>query len=126
MGDYLIQVEDIVYSIWEHIAGIISGYELTTHIECKGGNTVNEASTFGVLPLHGAYRAFPETLFNEARHLYVPWSVDDALSRLIDLLVNPIDTKNICQRRVIEADKCIDRSIDILEGKGDSFLYKDR
>ena len=48
------------------------------------------------------------------------------MTKLIDLLQNPVDTKNICQRRVIEADMCIDRTIDILEGKGDSFLYKDR
>lgn len=103
-----------------------SRVHFTCNLQEWVGNTVNEASTFGVLPLHGAYRAFPETLFNEARHLYIPWSIDDALSRLIELLNNPVDTANICQRRVAEADKCIDRTIDILMGKGENYRYFDR
>lgn len=103
-----------------------SRVHFTCNLQEWVGNTVNEASTFGVLPLHGAYRAFPETLFNEARHLYVPWSIEDAESKLSELLLNPIDTKNICERRRIEADKCIDRTIDILEGNGNQYAYHNR
>lgn len=90
------------------------------------GNTVNEASTFGVLPLHGAYRAFPETLFNDPRHLYVPWSLDDAIFKLRELIKNPVDTNGICAKRVKDADECIDRTIDILEGNGEKYIYNDR
>lgn len=103
-----------------------SRVHFTCNLQEWVGNTVNEASTFGVLPLHGAYRAFPETLFNEARHLYVPWSIEDAEGKLNELLLNPIDTKNICTRRRIEADKCIDRTIDILQGLGDRYAYTGR
>lgn len=107
-----------------------SRVHFTCNLQEWVGNTLNEASTFGVLPLHGAYRAFPETLFNEARHLYVPWSIEDAMTKLIHLLENPVDTKNICQRRVEEADKCIDRTIDIFQGNtvvdGIDYQYYDR
>ena len=48
------------------------------------------------------------------------------MGKLISLLESPVDTKNICQRRLEEADKCIDRTIDILEGNGSQFIYTDR
>ena len=45
-------------------------------------NTVSEADTFGCLTLFPAYRSFPEVFANNANHLYVPWSVEDAIDKL--------------------------------------------
>lgn len=103
-----------------------SRIHFTCNLQEWVGNTVNEASTFGVLPLHGAYRGFPETLFNDPRHLYIPWSLDDAMIKLRELIVNPVDTNGICSKRVKDADECIDRTIDILKGDGEKYIYNDR
>jgi glycosyltransferase involved in cell wall biosynthesis len=51
--------------------------------------TAIEASTFGTPTLAPAFRSFPETLRNSARHLFVPWSVQDAVSKLRELVRNP-------------------------------------
>jgi hypothetical protein len=56
-------------------------------------NTVSEADTMGCLTLFPAYRSFPEVFANNSRHMYVPWSVDDAISKLMDMQYN-ID--NVC------------------------------
>jgi hypothetical protein len=45
-------------------------------------NTVSEADTLGTLTLYPAYRSFPEVFANNGRHLYVPWSLEDAISKL--------------------------------------------
>ena len=45
-------------------------------------NTVSEADTLGTLTLYPAYRSFPEVFANNGRHLYVPWSMEDCISKL--------------------------------------------
>jgi hypothetical protein len=52
-------------------------------------NTVGEADTLGCNVLFPAYRSFPETLANDSTRLYVPWSLEDAESKLIRLLEQP-------------------------------------
>jgi len=51
-------------------------------------NTVSEADALGALTLFPAYRSFPEVFANNPNHLYVPWSVDDALEKLKRMFVS--------------------------------------
>ena len=82
-------------------------------------NTVSEADTLGANVLYPAYRSFPETFANDHERLYVPWSLDDAVQKLVPLLRHP--HKNM--GRISDYnDGTIDRICDILEGKGESML----
>jgi hypothetical protein len=82
-------------------------------------NTASEADTLGANILYPAYRSFPEAFANDHERLYVPWSLRDALTKLLPLLQNPhanmgkFSTWN---------DGTIDRICDILEGKGEQWL----
>jgi hypothetical protein len=49
-------------------------------------NTVSEADTLGCNVLYPAYRSFPETFANDLDRLYIPWSQDDAVVKLHNLL----------------------------------------
>ena len=81
-------------------------------------NTVSEADTLGSNVLYPAYRSFPETFANDATRLYVPWSLEDAMTKLGTLLQRP----HAQQGRISDwTDGCIDRVIDILEGKGEQW-----
>jgi hypothetical protein len=81
-------------------------------------NTVSEADTLGCNVLYPAYRSFPETFSNDPDRLYVPWSLDDAMAKLFPLLQN--EHKN--QGKISAwTDGCIDRIVDILEGKGEQW-----
>jgi hypothetical protein len=85
-------------------------------------NTVSEADTLGCNVLYPAYRSFPETFANDPERLYVPWSLDDAITKLDLLLTAP--HKN--QGKISAwTDGTIDRICDILEGKGESWLRMD-
>ena len=57
-------------------------------------NTVSEADSFGTLTLYPAYRSFPEVFANNGRHLYVPWSMEDCISKLGNML-DDIKTDNL-------------------------------
>jgi hypothetical protein len=82
-------------------------------------NTVSEADTLGANVLYPAYRSFPETFANDHERLYVPWSLDDAVQKLVPLLRHP--HKNM--GRISDYnDGTIDRICDILEGKGEHML----
>ena len=81
-------------------------------------NTVSEADTLGANVLYPAYRSFPETFANDHTRLYVPWSLDDAESKLVDLLADPHPNLG---KISTWTDGCIDRIVDILEGKGDQW-----
>jgi hypothetical protein len=79
-------------------------------------NTVSEADTLGANVLYPAYRSFPETFANDPERLYIPWSLDDAMAKLENLLESP--HKNMGKISTW-TDGCIDRILDILEGKGE-------
>jgi hypothetical protein len=81
-------------------------------------NTVSEADTLGCNVLYPAYRSFPETFSNDASRLYVPWSLDDAISKLMPLLADPHPRQGQLSDWT---DGCIDRIVDILEGSGESW-----
>ena len=81
-------------------------------------NTVSEADTLGANVLYPAYRSFPETFANDPERLYIPWSLDDAETKLVNLLADPHPN----QGRISDwTDGCIDRIVDILEGKGEQW-----
>ena len=85
-------------------------------------NTVSEADTLGSNVLYPAYRSFPETFANDATRLYVPWSLEDAMTKLGTLLQRP----HAQQGRISDwTDGCIDRIIDILQGKGEEWKRMD-
>ena len=82
-------------------------------------NTVSEADALECNVLYPAYRSFPETFANDHTRLYIPWSIEDAVTKLETLLkkthpdVGKISSYN---------DGTIDRICDILEGKGEKYL----
>ena len=86
-------------------------------------NTVSEADTLGANVLYPAYRSFPETFANDHERLYIPWSIDDALQKLVPLLRHP--HKNM--GRISDYnDGTIDRICDILAGQGEHMLRMTR
>ena len=81
-------------------------------------NTVSEADTLGCNVLYPAYRSFPETFSNDYERLYVPWSINDAIRKLMPLLKEPHVNMNNISRWT---DGTIDRVVDILEGNGEQW-----
>jgi hypothetical protein len=81
-------------------------------------NTVSEADTLGCNVLYPAYRSFPETFANDPDRLYVPWSIDDAMTKLWGALQTP--HRNMGKISTW-TDGCIDRIVDILEGRGEQW-----
>ena len=82
-------------------------------------NTVSEADALGCNVLYPAYRSFPETFSNDSERLYIPWSIEDAINKLIPLLNNPHEN----QGRISDwTNGTIDRICDIMEGKGEQWL----
>jgi len=79
-------------------------------------NTVSEADTLGSNVLYPAYRSFPETFANDPNRLYVPWSIDDAYTKLGMLLQEPHHNMGLISNW---NDGTIDRVVDILEGRGE-------
>ena len=85
-------------------------------------NTVSEADALGCNVLYPAYRSFPETFANDASRLYVPWSLDDAYGKLVDLLESP----SLEMGRISDwTNGTIDRCIDIMEGNGEQWRRND-
>jgi len=82
-------------------------------------NTVSEADTFGTLTLYPAYRSFPEVFANNAKNMYIPWSLEDAESRLLSMVSVP----EAYQTGAVSdwQNGTIDRTIDILEGGGEQW-----
>jgi hypothetical protein len=82
-------------------------------------NTASEADALGANVLYPAYRSFPEAFANDNERLYVPWSLRDALQKLIPLLDNPHPNMG---KFSAWNDGTIDRICDILEGNGEQWL----
>jgi hypothetical protein len=81
-------------------------------------NTVSEADTLGCNVLYPAYRSFPETFANDPDRLYVPWSIDDAFTKLELLLDRPHHNMGL-----ISAwnDGTVDRVVDIIQNQGEQW-----
>ena len=80
-------------------------------------NTVSECGSLGGIALYPAYRSFPEVFANNHNHLYVPWSLDDAIIKLDNMFKYPEEYS--MKELVKYADGTIDRTIDIFEGNGE-------
>ena len=81
-------------------------------------NTVSEADTLGCNVLYPAYRSFPETFANDHGRLYVPWSLEDAMSKLTILLDKPSANMGKISNWT---NGTVDRIVDILEGTGEQW-----
>ena len=82
-------------------------------------NTVSEADALGCNVLYPAYRSFPESFANDRDRLYVPWSLEDAIRKLMTLLARPHPSMG----RISDwTDGTIDRICDIMEGSGEQWL----
>ena len=85
-------------------------------------NTVSEADALGCNVLYPAYRSFPETFANDHTRLYVPWSLEDAINKLENLLEHAHPSLG----RISDYnDGTIDRICDVMEGKGEQWLRMD-
>ncbi len=82
-------------------------------------NTVSEADALGCNVLYPAYRSFPETFANDHERLYVPWSIEDALNKLYNLLAKQHHNVGKISDHT---NGTVDRICDILEGKGEHLL----
>lgn len=81
-------------------------------------NTISEADALGCNVLFPAYRSFPESLANDYTRMYIPWSVEDAVSKMQYLLIEP----HFNQGRLSDwTDNCIDRICDIMQGHGEQW-----
>jgi hypothetical protein len=81
-------------------------------------NTVSEADTLGANVLYPAYRSFPETFANDHTRLYIPWSLEDAIHKLMPLLAKPHPNQGLISSW---NDGTIDRICDILEDRGEQW-----
>jgi hypothetical protein len=81
-------------------------------------NTVSEADTLGCNVLYPAYRSFPETFANDPNRLYVPWSIDDAFTKLELLLVEPHHNMGLISDW---NNGTVDRIVDIITGQGEQW-----
>jgi len=89
-------------------------------------NTVSESDTMGCLTLFPAYRSFPEVFANNANHLYVPWSIEDAVEKL-QRMFNSIDNDDLDKYNIGKISDyqngTIDRTIDcMLDGENSPYL----
>jgi glycosyltransferase involved in cell wall biosynthesis len=76
-------------------------------------NTVSEADTLGCNVLYPAYRSFPETFANDLDRLYIPWSQDDAVAKLYNLLERPHHNMGLISDW---NNGTVDRIVDIITG----------
>jgi hypothetical protein len=81
-------------------------------------NTVSEADALGCNVLFPAYRSFPEIFSNDHTRMYIPWSKDDAVNKMHQLLTEP--HKGI--GKISDwTSAAIDRYIDIMSGNGEQW-----
>lgn len=86
-------------------------------------NTVSEADALGCNILYPAYRSFPEVFANDAERMYVPWSLEDAISKVEDL----IDYDHHSKGEISDwNDQTISRMFDIMTGAGEKWSRDDR
>ena len=82
-------------------------------------NTVSEADALGCNVVYPAYRSFPETFANDHTRLYMPWSKEDAVSKILQSIKAP--SKNM-GKISDHTNGTIDRMLDIMQGTGEQWL----
>lgn len=81
-------------------------------------NTVSEADALGCNVLYPAYRSFPETFANDETRLYVPWSKQDAMTKMGKLLHAPSPNQGKISSWT---SGTMDRILDIMLGQGETW-----
>ena len=81
-------------------------------------NTLSEADALGANVLFPAYRSFPEVFNNDHTRMYVPWSMEDAMDKLENLLSKPSPSMGQISDWT---NGTIDRMLDIMTGKGEQW-----
>jgi glycosyltransferase involved in cell wall biosynthesis len=81
-------------------------------------NTVSEADALGCNVLYPAYRSFPETFANDETRLYVPWSKQDAMTKMGELLHAPSPNQGKISSWT---SGTMDRILDIMMGQGEEW-----
>jgi len=81
--------------------------------------SVSEADTLGCNVLFPAYRSFPEVFSNDHTRLYIPWSIEDAITKMHNVLQYPSDNMG---KISTYNDETIDRIVNIFEGRGTEYL----
>ena len=81
-------------------------------------NTVSEADTLGCMTIYPAYRSFPEVFANNPDHMYVPWSVEDASSRVLSAVRTQTRPSSIGKASHYQ-NGTIERTVNILQGLGE-------
>jgi len=81
-------------------------------------NTVSEADALGCNVVFPAYRSFPETFANDHRRMYVPWSMQDAVNKVVASLKNASNDIG----KISDWTNCtIERMVDIMQGEGEQW-----
>lgn len=81
-------------------------------------NTVSEASALGTMQLYPAYRSFPEVFDNDHQFMYIPWSVDHAVERVIDIVQRENVPIASIGRVANRQNQSIDKAIQVMCGTG--------
>ncbi len=74
-------------------------------------NTVSEADALGCYPIYPAYRSFPEVFANDPNHMYLPWSLEDAIRKIALVMQKRIAPS--LGRISDYQDGTIDRTLDV-------------
>jgi hypothetical protein len=85
-------------------------------------NTVSEGDTLGCNVVYPAYRSFPEVFGNDGTRMYVPWSMEDAISKIKLWMEQPHPKQGIISDY---QDGTIDRTVDVFLGKGSDYARND-
>lgn len=91
---------------------------VNTALQDWTSNTVSEADALGCNVLFPAYRSFPEIFANDHERMYIPWSIDDAINKLDNLLKKPHENMGKISNWT---NGTVDRICDIIEGKGEQW-----
>jgi glycosyltransferase involved in cell wall biosynthesis len=84
-------------------------------------NTVSEADALGCNVVYPAYRSFPETFANDHTRLYMPWSKEDAVNKILAGIEAPSDKMG----KISDwTNGTIDRMLDIMEGRFDDIWLR--
>lgn len=87
-------------------------------------NTISEASALGTKILYPAYRSFPEACFNDPQMLYLPWSVDDAVQKIISLVVDNAPQVNLTRISDYQ-NETVERTLKVFSGEAQPYLAND-
>lgn len=94
-----------------------SRLKLLTSLQEWTGNTTSEADALGCNVLAPSYRSFPEILGHDDQRLYVTWSINDAVEKLVALVDEPVNQGYVSKW----TSKTIERCVDIMSGNGEEW-----